>query len=188
MLLMREETFGPLMPVMKVRDEQEAIALANDNDFGLGTSVWSRNVRHAWKVARQVEASSVIINDTITQFAIPMLPFGGIKHSGYGRVHGKEGVMQFTRPFAYAVGQPPPAFDIGTIMRSPGNYKLGKAVMQLTRGATLRQRTQPVNELIQAARQQKDGAKKTAVGLGLLGLAGLALGAALMRWAPARRK
>lgn len=149
MKLMNEETFGPLMPIVKVASEAEAIALANDSKLGLGASVWSRNLQHAWKVARQIEASSVIINDTITQFAVPMLPFGGIKHSGYGRIHGKEGVVQFTRPYAYAVGQPPPAFDVATIMRSPGNYELGKAMLKLTRGASARQRLEPVAGAIQ---------------------------------------
>lgn len=149
MLLMQEETFGPLMPIMKVANEAEAVALANDNEFGLGASVWSRDVHHAWKVARQVDASSVIINDTIAQFAIPMLPFGGIKHSGYGRIHGKEGVMQFTRPYAYAVGQAPFALDIATIMRSPGNYELGKAILKVTRGTSARQRLEPVGEIVQ---------------------------------------
>jgi len=151
MRLMQEETFGPLMPILKVSSDAEAIALANDNEFGLGASIWSRDLHHAWKVARQIEASSVIINDTITQFAIPMLPFGGIKHSGYGRVHGKEGVVQFTRPYAYAVGQPPPAFDIATIMRSPGNYELGKAVLKMTRGASYRQRLEPVGAALQGS-------------------------------------
>ncbi|HRI55515.1 MAG: aldehyde dehydrogenase family protein [Anaerolinea sp.] len=149
MKLMNEETFGPFMPIVKVASDAEAIELANDSQLGLGASVWSRDLQHAWKVARQIEASSVIINDTITQFAVPMLPFGGIKHSGYGRIHGKEGVVQFTRPYAYAVGQPPPAFDIATIMRSPGNYELGKAVLKMTRGTSTRQRLEPVVGAVQ---------------------------------------
>ncbi|MFM8323138.1 MAG: aldehyde dehydrogenase family protein [Chloroflexota bacterium] len=173
MRLMCEETFGPLMPIVKVRSDAEAMQLANDNEFGLGASVWSRDLRHAWKVARQVEASSVIINDTIAQFAVPMLPFGGIKHSGYGRVHGKEGVMQFTRPYAYAVGQPPPAYDIGTIMRSPGNYDLGKAVLQAARGATLRQRLQPVDQVM---RRAADRLPRRPLALGLLSAAALLAG------------
>ncbi|MER2598064.1 MAG: aldehyde dehydrogenase family protein [Caldilineales bacterium] len=149
MLLMQEETFGPLMPIMKVSNEAEAIELANANEFGLGASVWSRDMHQAWKVARQVDASSVILNDTIAQFAIPMLPFGGTKHSGYGRIHGKEGVMQFTRPYAYAVGQAPLAVDVATIMRSPGNYALGKAILKVTRGASMTQRLEPVGDLVQ---------------------------------------
>jgi acyl-CoA reductase-like NAD-dependent aldehyde dehydrogenase len=151
MRLMREETFGPLIPIVKVSSDAEAIRMANDCDFGLGASIWSRNTQHAWQVGRQVEASSVVINDTIAQFAIPLLPFGGVKGSGYGRVHGKEGVLQFTRPYAYAVGQPPPAFDVGTILRSPGNYHLGKAVLKLTRGASTRQRLEPVGDALHGA-------------------------------------
>jgi acyl-CoA reductase-like NAD-dependent aldehyde dehydrogenase len=177
MLLMCEETFGPLLPIMKVESDEQAIALANDNAMGLGASIWSRDLEHAWRTARRVEASSVIINDTIAQFAVPMLPFGGIKSSGYGRVHGKEGVMQFTRPFAYAVGQPPPAFDVGTIMRSPGNYYLGKAILHLTRGASAGQRLEAVGHAAQFAAQKAAGVDQKKLALGALGLAGLALGA-----------
>ena len=107
MLLMKEETFGPIMPIMKVKDEAEAIQLANDSAYGLGASIWGRDIKHAKQVADRVEASSVIINDSIAQFGVPMLPFGGVKESGFGRTHGEEGLMQFTRPFSYAVGNPP---------------------------------------------------------------------------------
>ncbi len=71
MLLMREETFGPLMPIMKVKDEAEAIRLANDNAFGLGASVWSGDLKHARRVAGQVEAASVIINDSNGRYFEP---------------------------------------------------------------------------------------------------------------------
>jgi acyl-CoA reductase-like NAD-dependent aldehyde dehydrogenase len=176
MKLMREETFGPLIPIIKVSSAAEAISLANDNDFGLGASIWSRNTQHAWEVGRQIEASSVVINDTIAQFAIPLLPFGGIKHSGYGRVHGKEGVIQFTRPYAYAVGQPPPAFDVGTIMRSPGNYHLGKAVLKLTRGATTRQRLEPVGDALQGAARLVINFEKQTLLWGAQGVSNLLVG------------
>jgi len=144
MLLMQEETFGPLMPIMKVKDEEEAIRLANDCALGLGASVWSRDLKRAERVARRLEAGSVIVNDTIAQFAVPMLPFGGIKESGYGRVHGREGLMQFTRPFAYAVGAPPPEWDIATQMRRLGKYRLGSALIHLLFGTSLDQRLEPV--------------------------------------------
>jgi len=175
MLVMREETFGPLMPIMKVADEAEAIALANDSQYGLGASIWSRDLRRAFDVARRVNASSVIINDTIAQFGVPMLPFGGIKNSGYGRTHGKEGVLHFTRPFAYAVGNPPYKYDPITILRAPGNYHFGKAALQLARGAALEQRLEPVRQGIQLAREQAADGDRKKLGLGLLGLAGLAL-------------
>jgi acyl-CoA reductase-like NAD-dependent aldehyde dehydrogenase len=147
MLLMQEETFGPLMPIMKVKDEAEAIKLANDNAFGLGASVWSKDIQHAKKVADQVEASSVIINDSVAQFGVPMLPFGGIKDSGFGRTHGQEGLMQFTRPFSYALGAAPFKWDIATILRENGHYDLATAIMGVVFGTSLRQKWQTLSQL-----------------------------------------
>lgn len=152
MQLMREETFGPLMPIMKVKDEAEAIRLANDNAFGLGASVWSRDNQHAKKVADQVEAASVIINDSIAQFGIPMLPFGGVKESGFGRTHGQEGLMQFTRPFSYAVGGSPFKWDISTILRENGHYDLATAIMGVIYGTSLRQKRQTLSQLFRKSK------------------------------------
>lgn len=173
MLVMQDETFGPLMPVMKVHDEAEAIRLANDCEFGLGASVWSRDLERARRVARQLEASAIVINDTIAQFGVPMLPFGGIKKSGHGRIHGKEGLMQFTQAYAFAVGNPPPAFDVATILRSPGHYKAGAAIMKLAFGVTPQQRLEPITEKLTEA-NQKINKRKAATGLGLAGLLGAA--------------
>ena len=140
MKVMREETFGPLMPIMKVRDEEEALRCANDSAYGLGASVWSSDIHHAKQVADRVEAASVIINDSIAQFGVPMLPFGGIKNSGFGRTHGEEGLIQFTRPYSYAVGGAPISWDIATILRVPGNYELATAIMGIVYGTTLKQK------------------------------------------------
>lgn len=176
MLVMQEETFGPLMPVVKVRDEAEAIRMANDCDYGLGASIWSTDIERARRVAEQVEASSIVINDNIAQFAVPMMPFGGIKHSGSGRIHGKEGLIQFTRPYAYAVGNPPVSWDIATLMRKPGHYKTGEALMKLAFGVTVEQRLQPIaDELRKLATPPR--VRRAAVGVGLFGaLATLAFG------------
>ncbi len=165
MLLMRDETFGPLMPIMKVKDENEAIRMANDNAFGLGASIWSRDLERAYRVAHQVEASSIVINDTIAQFAVPMLPFGGIKQSGYGRTHGKEGLIQFTRPYAYVVGKPPHDWDIATIARKPGHYHFLASVVRLLFGVNTRQRMQPVKEALSTTARQKP---RLALGVGVL--------------------
>ena len=155
MLIMQEETFGPIMPIMKAKDDAEAVKLANDSKFGLGASVWSKNVDHAKRVADQVEAASVIINDSIAQFGIPMLPFGGIKDSGFGRTHGQEGLMQFTRPFSYAVGGVPIKWDIATILRENGHYDLATAIMGVVYGTTLRQKWETLSHLF----RRKPGAK-----------------------------
>jgi acyl-CoA reductase-like NAD-dependent aldehyde dehydrogenase len=144
MILMREETFGPLMPIMKVKDQAEAIRLTNDNAFGLGASIWSRDLKRAKRVADQIQAGAVIINDSIAQFAVPMLPFGGIKESGSGRIHGREGLIQFTRPYSYVLGESPMKWDIATILREPGHYKLASTIMGLVFGTTMRQRWEAV--------------------------------------------
>jgi hypothetical protein len=91
---------------------------------------------------------SVNINDTITHFAIPNLPFGGIKQSGSGRAHGEEDVRQFSQTRAYVVGGPPLPFDLATVMRQPGNYKLGSAIMHLAFGVTPQQRIRPIIEAL----------------------------------------
>lgn len=148
MLIMQEETFGPVMPIMKVKDETEAVRLANDNAFGLGASVWSRDVTHAKNIADNVQAASVILNDSIAQFGIPMLPFGGIKDSGFGRIHGQEGLMQFTRPFSYAVGGAPVKWDIATVLRENGHYDLATAILGVIYGTTLKQKWETLSQLL----------------------------------------
>jgi succinate-semialdehyde dehydrogenase/glutarate-semialdehyde dehydrogenase len=148
MLLMCEETNGPILPIMKVKDEVEAIEKANDSIYGLGASIWSNNHARAMRVAHQVEAGTILVNDTIVQIAIPMLPYGGVKQSGFGRMHGKEGFIQFTQPISYAIGDPPVKWDIATIMRKPGNYRLGFLFLHLLFGISIRQRIQPIINLI----------------------------------------
>jgi acyl-CoA reductase-like NAD-dependent aldehyde dehydrogenase len=174
MLVMQEETFGPIMPIMRVADEAEAIRLANDNPYGLSASIWSRDLHHAKEVARQLQTGSAIINDTIAHFGVPQMPFGGMKASGFGRTHGREGLLQFTQPYAFATGQPPQPLDVATILRKPGHYRLGGALMRLVFGVTPEQRLEPVVEL---ARRQVNRASFGRVAAGL-GAAGLLAGAA----------
>jgi acyl-CoA reductase-like NAD-dependent aldehyde dehydrogenase len=96
MLIMREETFGPVIPIMAVRDEEEALALANQSPYGLNASVWTRDVGHGLTLARRIEAGSVCVNECLVSAGCPDLPFGGVKQSGIGRRHGgAEGLRQF---------------------------------------------------------------------------------------------
>jgi len=96
MRVMREETFGPLLPVMAFDDTAQVIDLANDSDFGLNASVWSLDLAKAERVARQLETGNWMINDVIKNVGHPALPFGGVKHSGFGRYHGAEGLLSMT--------------------------------------------------------------------------------------------
>ena len=163
---MREETFGPIMPIMKFKDETEALFLANDCDYGLSAAVWSGDMRQAKRVAHRLDVGSVNVNDAISHYPVSLLPFGGVKMSGNARTHGKEEVQQFTQMRSYAIGGPPHSLDIATIMRQPGHYRLGKAITHFFFGATPRQRIEPVTELF-AEVELKPAAKKTAVFAGL---------------------
>ena len=96
MRIMREETFGPLLPVMAFDSEQKAVDFANDSDYGLNASVWSKDINKAERVARQLQVGNWAVNDVIKNIGHPGLPFGGVKNSGFGRYHGAEGLRQFT--------------------------------------------------------------------------------------------
>ncbi|MCP4357995.1 MAG: aldehyde dehydrogenase family protein [Chloroflexi bacterium] len=148
MALMHDETFGPIMPIMKVDDEVHAVQLANHSHMGLGASVWSKNIKRAERVAQQLETGSVNINDTMTHFAVPTLPFGGVKESGSGRAHGRKDLMQFTASRSVMVSSGPHPLDIAIILRKPGTYKLNKAILKLAFGVTPKQRLEPVQELL----------------------------------------
>lgn len=96
MKIMQEETFGPVLPIMAVSDEEEAIRLANSSPYGLNASVWSQDKQKARRVAERLESGNVCINDVIISFANPHLPFGGVKQSGIGRYRGMGSLQSFT--------------------------------------------------------------------------------------------
>jgi len=94
MKVMTEETFGPVIPIAKVGSTEEAIALANDSRYGLGSSVFGKAAR---ALAARVRAGMTSVNSVMAFAGIPTLPFGGIGDSGFGRIHGDEGIREFTR-------------------------------------------------------------------------------------------
>jgi succinate-semialdehyde dehydrogenase/glutarate-semialdehyde dehydrogenase len=93
MAVYSEETFGPVSAIIPVKDTEEAIAVANDSEFGLGGSVWSKDVKKAEAVARRVETGAVFVNGMTK--SDPRLPFGGVKKSGYGRELSHYGIKEF---------------------------------------------------------------------------------------------
>lgn len=98
MLPMREETFGPTLPIATFESDDEAIKLANDSEFGLTASVWTRDLRRGRRIAEQIEAGSVCVNEVLYTHGIGQTPWGGFKNSGRGRTHGLEGLMELVQP------------------------------------------------------------------------------------------
>jgi succinate-semialdehyde dehydrogenase / glutarate-semialdehyde dehydrogenase len=100
--VVREETFGPLLPVWKVDDVDGAIRLANDSPYGLGSSVYTHNVNWIHRVSQEIEAGMTWVNQL--HFGYDELPFGGVKESGIGREHGKEAIEHYLEQKSVVVG------------------------------------------------------------------------------------
>jgi acyl-CoA reductase-like NAD-dependent aldehyde dehydrogenase len=112
MKIMREETFGPTLPIMKVADTEEAIRLANDSPYGLQASVWTRDTARGEALARRMEAGAVCVNDAQINYAALNLPMGGWKSSGLGTRHGAAGIRKYTRVQSLLVTKLAPKRDI----------------------------------------------------------------------------
>lgn len=98
MQIMREETFGPVLPVCSFKTEDEAVTLANDSDYGLAACIFTNNCKRGEALARRVQAGTVMVNDVLTCFGISEAPHGGIKASGIGRTHGRFGLEEMVWP------------------------------------------------------------------------------------------
>jgi acyl-CoA reductase-like NAD-dependent aldehyde dehydrogenase len=129
------------MPIMRVADGEEGLRLANDSPYGLNSSVWTEDAAKGESMANRLQAGNVCINDCIVSYAVTGLPFGGVKDSGIGRVHGAEGLREFCNVKSVLgqkpvkVGREPWWFPIPR-----GFDRMGIAVLRLRHGSTLRQK------------------------------------------------
>jgi acyl-CoA reductase-like NAD-dependent aldehyde dehydrogenase len=97
MRIMREETFGPVLPIMPFDDDDEAVRFANDCDYGLAASIWTRDRSRGERLARRINAGTVMVNDVVSCFSVSEAPHGGVKSSGLGRTHGRWGIDEMVR-------------------------------------------------------------------------------------------
>lgn len=123
MAVMTEETFGPVLPVMSFRTEEEAIALANDSPYGLNASVWTRDLHRGRRVAARLAVGNCAVNDVLKNIGNPHMPFGGIKQSGFGRYHGPEGLRAFTYEKAVMVNRGTASRDLNWFPYSQTVYE-----------------------------------------------------------------
>ncbi len=131
---MREETFGPTLPIMKVADTEEAIRLANDSPYGLQASVYTRDVAKGEAVARQLEAGAVVVNDSNVNYTALEAPMGGWKTSGLGVRHGPEGIRKYTRRQTIVVTRFAPKKDPYMFPYKPGTSKMLVRLFKLLYG------------------------------------------------------
>jgi len=131
-LVMQEETFGPLLPVTRVADADEAVERANANPYGLGASVFGR--KRARAIARSLRAGATSVNSVLSFFGVPSLPFGGVGESGFGRIHGPDGLREFTRPQAITRQRFPLPFALQSFDRPERLIPILKRSMRLRHG------------------------------------------------------
>lgn len=124
MLCMREETFGPTLPIMTFKDEDEAVRLANDTKYGLTASVWTRDLKRGERIAKKIEAGSVMVNDHATSYGLTETPWQGMKESGLGRSHSDDGFKEFLYPQHINIEQIP-------IKNKPWGYPYSKEKYEL---------------------------------------------------------
>ena len=112
MKAMTEETFGPTLPIMKVRDAEEALRLSNDSQYGLGASVFTKDVRRGEQLARRMESGAVVVNDAMLNYSALELPMGGWKASGLGTRHGPGGIRKYCAEQAIVITRFAPKRDL----------------------------------------------------------------------------
>jgi acyl-CoA reductase-like NAD-dependent aldehyde dehydrogenase len=130
MTCMRDETFGPTLPIMKVANEEDAVRQANDSPYGLAASVFSKDVERGERIARQIDAGAVCVNDALVNYFAMELPMGGAKASGLGSRHGAGGIRKYCQQQAILVSRLHPKKDLHHF---PYNAKMTGRLMKLYR-------------------------------------------------------
>lgn len=128
----KEETFGPTLTVAKVSTVDEAVKLANDTNYGLGSAVFSK--RRGIEIARKLRTGMTAVNSVCSFGVLPSLPFGGLGDSGFGRIHGQDGLREFARAKAIVKRRLPSIPPLLTFRRTMGDVKLALRVIKLVGG------------------------------------------------------
>jgi acyl-CoA reductase-like NAD-dependent aldehyde dehydrogenase len=130
----REETFGPVVTVTPVSSLADAVRLANGSPFGLGSAVFTKKRKSALWAARALRSGMTSVNSVISFAAVPALPFGGVGESGFGRIHGADGLREFTRPKSITRQWMRPAARTTTFKRTPADMNRTVKLITLLHG------------------------------------------------------
>ena len=112
MKLMRDETFGPVLPIMTFKTDEEAIRLANDSIYGLTASVFTTDIARGKRLAERIDAGTIMVNEVVYTHAVAQTPWGGVKQSGYGRTHGRLGLLELVSAQHIHVNSMPRLADV----------------------------------------------------------------------------
>ncbi len=151
MAIAREETFGPVMCIFRVAGEEEAIKLANDTDFGLGSTVFTQDAKRGRRIGQQLVAGSTIVNDFGLAYMANALPFGGVKGSGFGRLNGREGLRAMTNVKAVMEDRLPLHRPVKLYPVKPGDYARNKSTIELLYRRDLFARARSLVDLVRSA-------------------------------------
>jgi delta 1-pyrroline-5-carboxylate dehydrogenase len=147
MAIMKEETFGPVMAICRVSNEEEAIRMANDSEYGLSSSVFTRDAKRAARMARQIVAGSTCVNDFGLAYIAQDLPFGGTRGSGFGRLNGRDGLRACTNQKAYLEDRIPIHAPKKMFPVAEGDYELTRAAIKMIYGGW-RERARGVSDAV----------------------------------------
>jgi len=150
---MREETFGPTLPIAIFKTEEEAVRLANDSDFGLTASVWTRDLTKGKRVAEKILAGTVCVNEVLYTHGIGQTPWGGFKQSGYGRTHGKYGLLELVAPQHIHVNRALLAPNAWWLPYSPTAVETFRGFARYFASGSLRQTIKLAPQLIKRIRE-----------------------------------
>ena len=148
-----EETFGPLLPIMRVADEEEAVRLANVSPFGLFASVWTEDRERGERLAERLRAGGVSINDTLSHYGVPGLPLGGVGESGFGRRRGVAGLEEMSRTRSVLIHRTGLGRELWWFPYSERSTRLFRALLGYRQSKGIARLLNGVRRLLQEARR-----------------------------------